>query len=106
MSRLSERIELLNSGGSEGLFNLSATGAALFSPESKKKDSRIALEINGIRLEAKVVYCQERTDGFRLGVKFDNLSGDTSREIADLVDKFSRGVPLSCRIVEDIPAKA
>jgi len=105
MSRMRERIELLNSGEKGVIFDLSATGAAVFSRASKQKNSQINLEINEVIFRANVIYCLERTDGYRIGLQFEKLSDEITKSLEDLVDKFSRGVPLSCRIVEDIPEK-
>ena len=105
MDRASDRIEFLDSNEPGGIFDLSATGIAFLYSAAKEKDSIVQLEINDFKLEAKVVYSQERTDGYRIGLHFQNLSEESDKNLNELVDKFSRGVPLSCHIVEDIPKK-
>ena len=105
MSRMKERIELLNSGDNGVILDLSATGAAVFSRVLKQKSSQINLEINEVIFRAKVIYCLGRTDGYRIGLQFEKQTDEIKKNLEDLVDKFSRGVPLSCRIVEDIPEK-
>jgi hypothetical protein len=63
----------------------------------------VSVRISDLTLKARVVYCQERTDGFRLGLQFTGVTGDQQKMLKDRVEKFSRGVALSCAIV-DAPA--
>lgn len=97
--RGSERIEFISSLGE--LFDLSCTGAAFFSPYSKKADELVTVQINGLKLLSKVVYCQERQDGFRLGLQFQSMSEQDILAISGLVEGFSKGVPVDFKIIEE-----
>jgi hypothetical protein len=98
--RASERIEFINLNGSSEptLFDLSKTGVCGFSSKKLEKDKFAFVKINTLRLKAQVVYCQERSDGFRVGMHFCEVPADLQASLNDLVDKFSRGVPISCSI--------
>jgi hypothetical protein len=100
--RASERIEFINlNGGTEPtLFDLSKTGVCCGHNVKKEKDAVLMVVINNLRIRARVIYCQERTPGFRLGMHFESVTPDQQKTLSDLVDKFSRGVPISCRVEE------
>jgi hypothetical protein len=100
--RASERIEFLNlNGGSEPtLFDLSKTGVCCRHDIKKDKDAVLIVVINDLRIRARVVYCQEREPGFRLGMHFEGVKPEQQKSLSDLVDKFSRGVPISCKVEE------
>jgi hypothetical protein len=100
--RASERIEFLNLNGTNEptLFDLSKTGVCCGHSVKKAKDSVLTVVINSLRIKARVIYCQERSPGFRLGMHFEGVTPDQQRALSDLVDKFSRGVPISCRVEE------
>jgi hypothetical protein len=82
------------------LFDLSKTGVCCFHDTKKDKDAVLSITINSLKLRAIVVYCQERAHGFRLGMHFDAVNAEQQKLLGDLVDKFSRGVPLSCKVEE------
>jgi hypothetical protein len=96
--RASERIEFLNLNGSNEpmLFDLSKTGACCFSATKLDKGAVASLKINTLSIKAKVIYSQERTDGYRVGLQFFEVNAEQHKILDDLVDKYSRGVPLSC----------
>jgi len=98
--RASERIEFLNldNGNEPTLYDLSKTGACCFCAQKKENGAIVRVVVNTLALPAKVVYCQNRTSGFRLGLQFTNVSTEQQVTLNDLVDKFSRGVPLTCSI--------
>ena len=100
--RASERIEFinLNSANEPTLFDLSKTGVCCRHTAKKAKDSLLTVVINNLRLKARVVYCQERDQAFRLGMHFESMTADQQKMLSELVDTFSRGVPISC-MVED-----
>ncbi len=100
--RASERIEFLNLNGENEpvLFDLSKTGVCCHHDKKKEKDAVLSITINSLKLSARVVYCQERVQGFRLGMHFESLNAEQQKLLGDLVDKFSRGVPLSCKVEE------
>jgi hypothetical protein len=104
--RSSERIEYLNPDQSRktALLDVSATGAAFIHPKAKNIGSRLVVKIRSHELEAAVVYSQGRIDGFRIGVQFKNVPESLKNDLKDIVDEFSRGVPLFCEVVEDSKA--
>jgi len=98
--RASERIEFINLNGATEptLFDLSKTGVCCGHTIKKDKGSVMTIILNDLKLKARVIYCQERTPGFRLGMHFEGVTSDQQKSLSDCVDKFSRGVPLSCRV--------
>jgi hypothetical protein len=105
LNRSSERIEHINldEAKDKSFFDLSATGVCCLFGRRLADNSSVSVKINELTLKARVVYCQERTDGFRLGLQFTGVSGEQQKLLKDKVEKFSRGVALSCAIV-DAPA--
>ena len=101
--RGSERIEFIDSAGE--LFDLSCTGAGFFSTLPRKPDELITIQINDLKLLSKVVYCQELQDGFRLGLQFQNMGEQDIQAISALVEGFSKGVPITFKIIEEYSAK-
>jgi len=100
--RSSERIEYINTdGAADGfLFDLSATGVCCHYRKRVEKDSFVSVKINELTLKAKVIYCQERKDGFRLGLQYVQVSAEQQKTLNESVEKFSRGVEVSCGIVD------
>jgi hypothetical protein len=100
--RASERIEFLNIGvGNEPmLFDLSKTGVCCRHNVKKDKGAVLMVAFNDLRIRARVIYCQERAPEFRLGMHFEGVTPDQQKTLNDLVDKFSRGVPISCKVEE------
>ncbi|HUI92590.1 MAG TPA: PilZ domain-containing protein [Chitinivibrionales bacterium] len=98
--RASERIEFVNVNGSQvpALFDLSKTGVCCFSAKKLDKGAVASLTINKLSIKARVIYSQDRLDGFRVGMQFIEVTPQQQETLNDLVDKFSRGVPLSCTI--------
>ena len=72
----------------------------LRSQRKKEKGSVLTVVLNNMRVTCRVVYCQERIPGFRLGMHFEGVTSDQHKVLSDLVDKFSRGVPISCSVEE------
>jgi hypothetical protein len=105
LNRSSERIENINldNARDKSFFDLSATGVCCLFGRRLADNSSVSVKISDLTLKARVVYCQERTDGFRLGLQFTSVTGEQQKMLKDRVDKFSRGVDLSCAIV-DAPA--
>jgi hypothetical protein len=102
--RSSERIEFLNDD-SVTLFDLSSGGACCRHSKMVAIGTLLKLRVNDLNLSAKVVYTQERRDGARLGVQFLNVPSEKQRLLDDLVEKFSRGVPITCTVEDDTPTK-
>ena len=104
--RTGDRIEFLNSDSVSMIFDLSRSGVATLSRQAKNAGTVLKVELNDLVLDATVVYSQERTDGYRIGLHFENVSPEKQSQIDVFVDNFSRGVPVSCRIADDIHTKA
>ena len=101
--RVSDRIENLNFEEADGrsFFDLSTTGVCCYHTKRLVKDSFVSVKINDLVLKARIVYCQDRQEGFRLGMQFSNVSSRQQKQLNECVDKFSRGVPIACGIVDD-----
>ncbi len=102
LERMSERIEYvdLDPAKDKSLFDLSTTGVCCLFQRRLPNDSLVSMKINDLVVKARVVYCQERSDGYRLGLQFVDISGEQQKKLNDRVDKFSRGVAISCAIVD------
>jgi hypothetical protein len=102
VERGSERIEYLNPDERErkALLDISVSGAAFVHPRELENGTKLAVKIKKHVLNAIVVYAQGRAEGFRIGVKFQNVAFQVQKDLKDFVDEFSRGVPLFCEIVE------
>jgi hypothetical protein len=98
--RASERIEFLNLNGSSEptLFDLSKTGMCGLSEKKLDKGAVATVKINTLTVKARVVYSIERTDGNRVGMQFFGLNVEQQKTLDDLVEKFSRGVPITCTV--------
>lgn len=103
--RKSERVEFLTSDGVKQMpiYDLSKTGVSCFYSESKEKNSFVVVKINDLLLRAKVIYCQKRENDYRLGLQFWNILPERQIKLNELVDRYSKGVPINCTIVEDKP---
>ncbi len=99
--RLSDRIEFLGSSSSHGvLIDISTTGACCHHTSAKEKGSPVLVQFNEVLVKARVVYCQQRGEGFRLGLQFAEMSSETQTMIDEIVDGYSRGVPVKCTVVD------
>lgn len=107
MERKNERIESLNPIGAEDLIlhDLSSTGVSCLHTVEKQPNSVVTVKINDLVLEAKVVYCQKRKEDVRLGLNFINVSPENQKKLNDIVEKFSKGIPVSCSVIEDAKNK-
>ncbi len=99
--RGSERIEFLCNydPAQRALIDLSTSGAAFIHPVEIKKGTKISVRIKDYLIEAVIVYCQQRTDGYRVGMQFIKVLPDIEKALKIMVDEFSRGVPLLCEVV-------
>jgi hypothetical protein len=102
LERMSERVEHINldDANEKSFFDLSRTGICCLFRRRLVTDALVSIKINDLKLKARVVYCQERKDGFRLGLQFVDVSDDQQNKLNDRVEKFSRGVALTCAIVD------
>lgn len=96
--RGSERVEVLKTGESECFLNLSVSGVGFISPQPLSENSRITIMINNLPVDGVVVYCSKRTDGYRVGVKFEKMTQDIQTHLGKMVESFSCGVPLNISI--------
>jgi hypothetical protein len=100
--RTSERIEYVNvdATADKSFFDLSATGVCCHFDRRLSTDAVVSVKINDAVFKARVIYCLERKDGFRLGLQFTDVAKDQQKKLNDNVEKFSRGVTLSCAIID------
>jgi hypothetical protein len=105
LERTSERIEYISFDNTKdkSLFDLSTTGVCCLFSKKVPDNTIVTIKINDLVVKARVVYCQERSDGFRLGLQFVDVSNDQQKKLNDRIEKFSRGVAITCAIV-DAPA--
>ncbi|MBN1575180.1 MAG: PilZ domain-containing protein [Chitinispirillaceae bacterium] len=94
VGRGSERVEVLDIDGSELLLNLSTTGVAFLHSGPLEENRSVTLTINEVRVEGQVVYCHQRTDSYRIGVRFNTVTTEEQAAVRRMVDSFSCGVPL------------
>jgi len=103
-ARTSERIEYVDpDDGRRELFDLSKGGACCLHHRPLERGAVVNMAVETLELQARVSYSVERTDGFRMGLQFWNVSGAQQKHLDDLVERFSRGVPVRCRIISDTP---
>jgi hypothetical protein len=101
-SRRSDRIQFIApSHQASSLFDLSTTGACCLHTQACEKNDFVKAVINDLRLRAKVIYSQKRADGYRIGLQFWNVTPEKQAKLDALVDAYSKGVPVTCRISED-----
>ncbi len=101
--RKSERVEFLASDSVKQMpiYDLSKTGVSCYYSEIKEKNSFVVVKINDLLLRAKVIYCKKREKDYRLGLQFWNILPERQIKLNELVEKYSKGVPINCTIVED-----
>jgi hypothetical protein len=100
--RGNERIEFLSTDDTVKniLIDLSFSGAAMNSPNELDKGSLVTVKIRDFKLDATVIYCHGKAQGYRVGVHFVNVEPDVQKSLKTLVDEFSRGVPITFELVE------
>lgn len=106
IERKNDRVELITPTDSKetSLFDLSSSGIGCFYGKAKEKGSYVKVKINDLSFRAKVAYCIKRKDNYRLGLQFWNILPERQKSLTDMVEKYSRGIPLSCEIIEEDPA--
>jgi hypothetical protein len=100
--RGNERIEFLPADETvkNTLIDLSFSGAAMNCTSEKKKDSRLSVKIKSYTINATVIYCQARAQGYRVGVHFVNVASEVQASLKLMVEEFSRGVPIQFEVLE------
>jgi hypothetical protein len=99
--RKSERIEYVGGDGQQSLFDLSESGISCASSKPRKSGGFVAVKIGDLAVRGKVIYCIERGESYRLGIQFWNLSAEKAGELKNTVERYSKGVPVSCSIADD-----
>jgi len=96
-----DRVEFLKPDGQEqiGLHDLSESGAAFLHPKSLDVGRAVKLVIGGTGLNTKVIYSREQVGSFKTGVHFESVTEGQKKELASLVEKFSRGMPIEFEVV-------
>jgi GTP cyclohydrolase II len=89
--------------GKDILIDLSTSGIALLLDEPEKTGGLLTVHLNDLKLEAKVVYSQKKEDKFRVGLQFEKTDAELEVKLKDLIDKFSKGIPLMSYIEEENP---
>ena len=100
-----ERIQNLNSDGTGVLIDLSTSGVAMLLPVAKENGFEVVVYINELKIKSKVIYSIAKEEKFRIGLHFLSVTPDKKTILSDLIDKFSKGVPLKC-VLEDAQSKA
>lgn len=103
LERKSERIEFITPGGSEQMpiYDLSKTGVSCYHSNPKGKNSFVIVKINDLLLRAKVIYCQQHENEYRLGLQFWNILPERQLKLNEIVEKYSKGVPVKCSVIEE-----
>jgi len=97
--RESERIEFINTDEvDQPLVDLSRGGLCCLFSGKKEKGEKVAIALGDLSIVGEVMYCRERSQGFRLGVRFTQVDEAQVEKLNELVETFSRGVPISCSI--------
>jgi hypothetical protein len=101
--RKSERVEFIavDQARTNQIYDLSRTGVSCFHTEAKEKNSFVVVKINNLLLRAKVIYCQKRESDYRLGLQFWNILPERQAALNEMVDGYSRGVPIACSLVDE-----
>jgi hypothetical protein len=105
--RFDERVEMLSAGGNDDqrFFDLSKGGVCCNHPKKLEKGTIVNVMVNDVYCKARIAYCMERRDGYRLGMQFVDVSAEKQKSLDGLADKFSRGVPVTCRVIDDTPSR-
>lgn len=101
--RNGERIQNLNIDFNETgiIIDISTSGIAILASKEKRKDSVLTIILNENMLKTKVIYSMASADRFRLGMQFINTENDSESIISDLVEKFSKGIAITCSIADE-----
>lgn len=104
--RRADRVEHLGADPEKPeFFDLSTTGVCCHSARRHDKDSVVKVQVGELSVRGRVVYCMERTDGFRIGLHFVEQTPEARKAMEDVVEKYSRGVPLKCGIAGEVITK-
>jgi c-di-GMP-binding flagellar brake protein YcgR len=99
-ARTSERIEYVDPDDSRReLFDLSKGGACCLFDKQLDRGAIVKVQVETLELQARVSYSIQRTDGYRMGLQFWNITGAQQKHLDELVERFSRGVPVRCHVM-------
>ena len=99
--RQAERIQMLELGVDEqSLFDLSRGGVCCYHDRELRKGVAVRVVINGLKLDARVIFSMQHAVGFRTGLQFYAVGNEEQKKIDEFVDRFSRGVPMDCAVIE------
>jgi len=93
-----ERIQNLSSGEPGTIVDMSTSGVALLLSAPRKKDSELNLYINEKCVRVRVIYSNEFEEKYRIGLQFLRGEPEIQAMLPDLVEKFSKGIPLTCAL--------
>lgn len=97
--RASDRVLFLDGGeGQMPLKDLSESGVCCLHSVELAPGTMVDVALKELRIKAKVVHCQTRSDEVRCGLQFWDLTDDQKKSIKEMVDAFSKGIPITCRI--------
>lgn len=98
--RKSDRVEFIapHGSGERILFDLSRTGAGCYHSTYREPGSFVVLQMNDLALRAKVVHCLKRQRDYRLGLEFCSALPEQRKRLDELVEKYSKGVPVRCEV--------
>ncbi len=85
------------------LIDLSTSGIALLLDEPEETGRMLTVHLNELKLNAKVIYSQKRENKFRVGIQFEKTDTDLEVKLIDIIDRFSKGIPLRSYIEEENP---
>jgi len=93
-----ERIENLSSGEPGTIVDMSTSGMALLLTAPRRKDCELNLYINEKCVRVRVIYSNEHEGKYRVGLQFLRGEPEIQAMLPELVDKFSKGKPLTCAL--------
>jgi hypothetical protein len=99
-----ERIQNLSINETGTIIDLSTSGVAILLGSEKRKDLELTLLLNDKSIKVRVIYSAAVDDKFRVGFQFLQSTTETKEIIPDLVDKFSKGISITC-IIEDLKVR-
>jgi hypothetical protein len=100
-NRRSERIESVGSDSMAfgKLLDISTTGICFVHDKPAEKGSVMNVEVKNLKLKARVAYCSLRDKMYRIGMQFIETSPEIQKQIDSIVDAYSKGVPVNCRVL-------
>lgn len=85
------------------LIDLSTSGIALLLDEPEETGHILTVRLNDLKLNVRVIYSQKKENKFRVGMQFEKTDADLEAKLKDIIERFSRGIPLISSIEEESP---